>query len=87
MGGSGTGKSVLLKTIIGLNEAREGTIEMLAVTDDGVDNYTLCPRTAEEIEGVMAGGAWPPKADAAPGLRRRWATLDRATGAMVATEL
>ena len=27
------------------------------------------------------------KADAAPGLRRRWATLDRATGAMVATEL
>ena len=61
--------------------------DVVAVTDDGVDNYTLCPRTVEEIEGVMAGGAWPPKADAAPGLRRRWATLDRATGAMVATEL
>ena len=61
--------------------------DVVAVTDDGVDNYTLCPRTVEEIEGVMAGGAWPPKADAAPGLRRRWATLDKATGAMVATEL
>ena len=61
--------------------------DVVAVTDDGVDNYTLCPRTVEEIEGVMAGGVWPPKADAAPGLRRRWATLDRATGAMVATEL
>ncbi len=36
VGGSGTGKSVLLRTIIGLNEAREGTIEML-----GVDTRTL----------------------------------------------
>ena len=61
--------------------------DVVVVTTEGVDNLTLCPRTVEEIEGVMAGGAWPPKADAAPGLRRRWATLDRATGAMVATEL
>lgn len=36
VGGSGTGKSVLLRTIIGLNAAREGTIEML-----GVDTRTL----------------------------------------------
>lgn len=36
VGGSGTGKSVLLRTIVGLNEAREGTIEML-----GVDTSTL----------------------------------------------
>jgi phospholipid/cholesterol/gamma-HCH transport system ATP-binding protein len=36
VGGSGTGKSVLLRTIIGLNQAREGTIEML-----GVDTSTL----------------------------------------------
>ena len=36
VGGSGTGKSVLLRTIIGLNKAREGTIEML-----GVDTRTL----------------------------------------------
>ncbi len=36
VGGSGTGKSVLLRTIVGLNEARKGTIEML-----GVDSSTL----------------------------------------------
>ncbi len=36
MGGSGTGKSVLPRTIVGLNEARKGTIEML-----GVDASTL----------------------------------------------
>jgi phospholipid/cholesterol/gamma-HCH transport system ATP-binding protein len=36
VGGSGTGKSVLLRTIIGLNKARKGTIEML-----GVDTRTL----------------------------------------------
>lgn len=36
VGGSGSGKSVLLRTIIGLNEARKGTIEML-----GVDIRTL----------------------------------------------
>ncbi|ETX16117.1 iron ABC transporter ATP-binding protein [Roseivivax halodurans JCM 10272] len=29
VGGSGTGKSVLLRTIVGLNAAREGTIEVL----------------------------------------------------------
>src|SRR6202012_477402 len=28
VGGSGTGKSVLMRTIIGLNEKREGTIEV-----------------------------------------------------------
>src|SRR5262249_59580159 len=31
VGGSGTGKSVLLRTIIGLNEASKGTIELLGV--------------------------------------------------------
>jgi phospholipid/cholesterol/gamma-HCH transport system ATP-binding protein len=36
VGGSGSGKSVLLRTIIGLIKAREGTIEML-----GVDTGTL----------------------------------------------
>jgi phospholipid/cholesterol/gamma-HCH transport system ATP-binding protein len=36
VGGSGTGKSVLLRTIIGLNQASQGTIEML-----GVDTRTL----------------------------------------------
>jgi phospholipid/cholesterol/gamma-HCH transport system ATP-binding protein len=44
VGGSGTGKSVLLRTIIGLNEAREGTIEML-----GVDTSTLHGRAKREM--------------------------------------
>ena len=42
------------------------------VTEDGVDNLTLCPRTVGEIEGVLAGGVWPPTTDAAPELCRRW---------------
>jgi phospholipid/cholesterol/gamma-HCH transport system ATP-binding protein len=36
VGGSGTGKSVLLRTIIGLNPARRGQIEMLGVDRLGV---------------------------------------------------
>jgi len=44
VGGSGTGKSVLLRTIIGLNEAREGTIEML-----GVDTRSLRGRAKREM--------------------------------------
>ena len=42
--GSGSGKSVLLKTIIGLNEAREGRIEML-----GVDTRTLQGKAKREM--------------------------------------
>lgn len=44
VGGSGTGKSVLLRTIIGLNGAREGTIEML-----GVDTRSLHGRAKREM--------------------------------------
>jgi phospholipid/cholesterol/gamma-HCH transport system ATP-binding protein len=44
VGGSGTGKSVLLRTVIGLNEAREGTIEML-----GTDTSTLHGRAKREM--------------------------------------
>lgn len=44
VGGSGTGKSVLLRTIIGLNQAREGTIEML-----GVDTSTLHGKAQREM--------------------------------------
>jgi phospholipid/cholesterol/gamma-HCH transport system ATP-binding protein len=36
VGGSGTGKSVLLRTIIGLNEHTQGTIELLGVDTAGV---------------------------------------------------
>jgi len=35
-----------------------------------VRNFTLCPRTVREVEGVMAGGKWPPTVDEAPELRR-----------------
>ena len=36
-----------------------------------------------EVEAVCRGGDWPPPADAAPWLKRRWSVLDKATGAMV----
>jgi len=35
-----------------------------------VRNFTLCPRTVQEVEMVMAGGKWPPLIDEAPELRR-----------------
>ena len=58
--------------------------DVVVVTASGIDNYTLCPRTVAEIEGVMAGGAWPPAAgeDSAPELFRRWVTLDSETGTL-----
>uniref|UniRef100_A0A7S1UG11 Peptidase M24 domain-containing protein n=2 Tax=Phaeomonas parva TaxID=124430 RepID=A0A7S1UG11_9STRA len=49
--------------------------DVVVVTADGVVNYTLCPRTVEEVEDVMAGGAWPPAADALPQLQRAWGKL------------
>ena len=57
--------------------------DCVLVTDDGVDNLTLCPRTVSEVESVCRGGTWPPKSDRAPWLRRRWSKLDKATGRMV----
>jgi Xaa-Pro dipeptidase len=44
--------------------------DVVVVTEDGCINYTLCPRTIEEVEAVMAGAKWPPKNDVAPELRR-----------------
>lgn len=35
-----------------------------------VRNFTLCPRTVQEVEMVMSGGKWPPLIDEAPELRR-----------------
>jgi Xaa-Pro dipeptidase len=49
--------------------------DVIAVTDTGVTNLTLCPRTPEEVEAVRAGGAWPPPVDTAPELLRAWAKL------------
>eukprot|EP00928_Gymnodinium_smaydae_P005057 TRINITY_DN11742_c0_g3_i1.p1 TRINITY_DN11742_c0_g3~~TRINITY_DN11742_c0_g3_i1.p1 ORF type:complete len:546 (-),score=55.88 TRINITY_DN11742_c0_g3_i1:157-1794(-) len=46
--------------------------DVVAITEEGFVNYTICPRTCEEIESVMAGGPWPPEKDTAPELRRLW---------------
>eukprot|EP00041_Stephanoeca_diplocostata_P006362 m.82236 g.82236 ORF g.82236 m.82236 type:complete len:106 (-) comp16322_c0_seq2:170-487(-) len=48
--------------------------DVVTVTDSGIENFTLCPRTMDEIESVMAGGSWPPEKDTAPWLKRQWAT-------------
>jgi phospholipid/cholesterol/gamma-HCH transport system ATP-binding protein len=45
VGGSGTGKSVLLRTIIGLNDHSKGPIEML-----GVDTLTLHGRALRDMQ-------------------------------------
>jgi Xaa-Pro dipeptidase len=44
--------------------------DVVTITTDGCVNFTLCPRTVQEVEHVMAGGVWPPTQDAAPELRR-----------------
>uniref|UniRef100_A0A7S0PXC5 Peptidase M24 domain-containing protein n=1 Tax=Asterionellopsis glacialis TaxID=33640 RepID=A0A7S0PXC5_9STRA len=44
--------------------------DVVAITDTGFINYTLCPRTVSEVESVMAGGKWPPMKDEAPELCR-----------------
>ncbi len=44
--------------------------DVIVITATGMINYTLCPRTIEEVEHVMAGGKWPPEKDVAPELRR-----------------
>ena len=45
VGGSGTGKSVLLRTVIGLNQHTKGTIEML-----GADTATLHGKTERDMQ-------------------------------------
>ena len=50
--------------------------DVVLVTHDGCENLTLCPRTIEEVEGVVGGSMqWPPEVDSAPWLRRRWCKL------------
>jgi Xaa-Pro dipeptidase len=44
--------------------------DVVAITETGCINFTLCPRTISEIEHVMAGGKWPPVQDEAPELLR-----------------
>jgi len=51
VGGSGSGKSVLLRTIIGLNQARRGQIEVLGVNTRGLHGRT--ERTLQSRTGVQ----------------------------------
>jgi Xaa-Pro dipeptidase len=44
--------------------------DVVVITEDGCINYTLCPRTINEVESVMSGGKWPPLKDEMPELRR-----------------
>lgn len=50
--------------------------DVVVVTNDGIVNLTLCPRTTAEIESVMANGPWPPLYDEAPWLKRDWCAYD-----------
>ena len=50
VGGSGTGKSVLLRTIIGLNDLRKGKIEVLGIDTRGKARRTLYSRTGVQFQ-------------------------------------
>ncbi|KAG7372375.1 aminopeptidase P [Nitzschia inconspicua] len=45
--------------------------DVVTVTQVGIVNFTVCPRTVSEVEHVMAGGKWPPLTDEAPELYRK----------------
>lgn len=45
--------------------------DVVVITEDTCENYTLCPRTVDEVEGVMAGGKWPPLIDTDVSLKRK----------------
>lgn len=49
--------------------------DVIVITETGVENLTICPRTIDEVESVLAGGVWPPAVDKAPELKRNWTTL------------
>jgi len=46
--------------------------DVVAITADGFENFTVAPRTPNEVEAVRAGGVWPPADDEAPWLCRKW---------------
>jgi len=46
--------------------------DVVLVTDSGAENLTICPRTVEEVEGVIAGAPWPPTSDTAVDLKRNF---------------
>lgn len=44
--------------------------DVVVITENGCDNFTICPRTIDEVEKVMAGGKWPPLHDCDFSLKR-----------------
>eukprot|EP00552_Chaetoceros_brevis_P004898 CAMPEP_0197737822 /NCGR_PEP_ID=MMETSP1435-20131217/11120_1 /TAXON_ID=426625 /ORGANISM="Chaetoceros brevis, Strain CCMP164" /LENGTH=83 /DNA_ID=CAMNT_0043326471 /DNA_START=67 /DNA_END=315 /DNA_ORIENTATION=+ len=34
--------------------------DVIEVTKSGCVNYTICPRTIDEVEAVLSGQNWPP---------------------------
>jgi len=46
--------------------------DVVAITANGCDNYTNCPRTVNEVETVIGGGKWPPTEDVEPRLMRKF---------------
>lgn len=54
------------------------------VTADGAESLAACPRSVDEVEAVMAGGAWPPAVDRVPELGRTWHELAPDCASMVA---
>ena len=51
--------------------------DVICVTSDGCENYTICPRTLEEVEHVASGGKWPPTKDSDPTLYRTCLTTTK----------
>jgi len=49
--------------------------DVVAITEDGCENFTICPRTIDEVESVMAGSKWPPLYDTDTTLKRNRLTL------------
>jgi len=45
--------------------------DVVVITEDSCENYTLCPRTIEEVNSVLSGGKWPPLTDSDPSLKRK----------------
>ena len=45
--------------------------DVVVVTEDGCENFTICPRTVKEVESVMTGGKWPPLQDCDATLKRK----------------
>jgi len=60
--------------------------ENVAITEDGCQDLTTCPRAVSEVIDVMSGKPWPPTKDVLPELKRNWAVRND-DGKIVPTDL